>query len=62
MHATTTVLEINVEPLDLLTEFLKVMEDPIQEYVDNVLCERVQMDGYEEGIMLLKDYISESRR
>ena len=55
MHSTTTILEINVQPLDLLEEFLKVMESPIQEYRDKVMY--AQRDNYEEALMLLKDYI-----
>lgn len=55
MSATTTVLEISVEPLDLLTEFLKVMEDPIQEYIDKVMY--AQKNAYEEGMLLLKEYV-----
>ena len=55
MSGTTTILEINVEPLDLLTEFLKVMESPVQEYIDMVMY--AQKDDYEEGMLLLKNYI-----
>lgn len=55
MSNTTTILEINVEPLDLLTEFLKVMESPVQEYIDMVMY--AQKDDYEEGMLLLKNYI-----
>ena len=55
MSGTTTILEINVEPLDLLTEFLKVMESPVQEYIDMVMY--AQKDDYEEGMLLLKSYI-----
>lgn len=55
MSATTTILEINVEPLDLLTEFLKVMESPVQEYIDMVMY--AQKDNYEEGMLLLREYV-----
>lgn len=55
-YSTTTILEINVKPLNLLEEFLKVMENPIQEYIDKVMCG--QRD-YEEALMLLKDYIKD---
>ncbi len=55
MSNTTTILEINVEPLDLLSEFLKVMESPVQEYIDMVMY--AQKDDYEEGMLLLKNYI-----
>ena len=55
MSNTTTILEINVESLDLLTEFLKVMESPVQEYIDMVMY--AQKDDYEEGMLLLKNYI-----
>lgn len=58
-HSTTTILEINVQPLNLLEEFLKVMESPIQEYKDKVMY--AQRDNYEEAIMLLKDYIRDSK-
>lgn len=60
MHDTTTLLEINVEPLDLLTEFLKVMESPIQEYIDKVMY--AQKDDYEEALMLLKNFIKNSKK
>lgn len=59
-HNTTTILEINVKPLNLLEEFLKVMENPIQEYIENVM--HVQRDQYEEALMLLKDYIRDSKK
>lgn len=58
IHNNTTILEINVKPLDLLTEFLKVMENPVQEYIDKVMYE--QKDNYEEALMLLKDFIGHS--
>ena len=54
--ATTTVLEIKLKPLDLLTELLKVMENPVQEYVDKVMY--AQKDEYDEAVLLLKDYIA----
>lgn len=60
MHNNTTILEISVKPLDLLTEFLKVMENPIQEYVDKVMY--AQKDNYEEALMLLKDFIEDSKK
>lgn len=60
MHNSTIVLEINVKPLDLLTEFLKVMEDPIQEYVDKVMY--AQKYDYEEALMLLKKIIRDSKK
>ena len=59
-NSTTTILEINVQPLNLLEEFLKVMESPIQEYRDKVMY--AQRDNYEEALMLLKDYIRDSRK
>lgn len=58
-HNNTTILEINVMPLDLLTEFLKVMENPVQEYIDKVMY--AQKNNYEEGLMLLKDFIRDSK-
>lgn len=60
IHNETLILEINVKPLDLLTEFLKVMENPIQEYKDKVMY--AQMYRYEEGLMLLKDFIKNSKK
>ena len=60
MLSTTTILEINVQPLNLLEEFLKVMESPIQEYRDKVMY--AQRDNYEEALMLLKDYIRYSQK
>lgn len=59
MHGTTTILEIKITPLDLLTEFLKVMENPIQEYVDMVMY--AQKDKYIEALTLLKDIIRYSK-
>ncbi len=59
-HNNTTVLEINVKPLDLLAEFLKVMENPIQEYTDKVMY--AQKDNYEEALMLLKDFVMDSKK
>lgn len=60
MHNNTTILEINVKPLDLLTEFFKVMKNPIQEYIDKVMY--TQKDNYEEALMLLKDFIEDSKK
>ena len=60
MLSTTTILEINGQPLNLLEEFLKVMESPIQEYRDKVMY--AQRDNYEEALMLLKDYIRYSQK
>jgi len=56
LSGTTTVLEINVKPLDLLTEFVKVMENPVQEYIDKVMY--AQKDDYDEAMMLLQEYIT----
>ena len=55
MHPTTTILEISVQPLDLLEEFLKVMQNPVQEYIDKVMY--AQREDYEEATELLKYYI-----
>lgn len=57
---TTIVLEINAKPLNLLTEFLKVMENPVQEYIDKVMY--AQKDNYEEAMLLLKEFIGHSKR
>lgn len=57
IHTTTQIIEINVKPLDLLTEFLKMMENPPQEYVEHVLPFQKRGD-FEEAKMLLQDYIS----
>lgn len=59
-HSTTTILEITVQPLNLLEEFFKVMENPIQEYRDKVMF--VQKDDYEQALILLKDYIRNSQK
>jgi hypothetical protein len=57
---TTTVLEIKViKQLDLLEEFLKVMEDPVQKYKEDVL--RFQNDEYDKSLSLLKEYVLQSR-
>ena len=58
-HPTTTILEINVKPLDLLGEFLKVMENPIQEYIDNVMY--AQKNEYVKALMLLRKYIRDRK-
>lgn len=55
MNTNTTILEINVKPLDVLEEFLKIMENPIQEYIDKVMY--AQKENYEEALVLLKDFI-----
>lgn len=60
IHNNTTILEINVKPLDLLTEFLRTMENPVQEYIDKVLY--AQKDDYEEALLLLKDFIRHSEK
>ena len=43
------------EVVYLLTEFLKVMEDPVQEYIDRVMY--TQEDSYKKALMLLKNIL-----
>lgn len=56
LSGTTTVLEINVKPLDLLTEFAKAMKDPVHEYIDKVMY--AQKDDYDEAMLMLQEFIS----
>ena len=51
---TTKLIELSVEPLDLLGEFLKVMENPPAEY--NYI-RSIQGSIYEEALYKLKNYI-----
>lgn len=55
----TTILEINVKTLDVLTEFLAAMENPVQEYIDKVLY--VQRNEYEKAMLLLKKLINQPK-
>ena len=56
---TTRILEIKVKPLDLLDEFLKVMEDPHKEFEDV----RIHMAGrYEEAYEMLKRYLETRKK
>lgn len=52
----TRLLEIKVKPLNLLNEFLKVMENPPEEYLPIIA---VQEGEYEEALSLLKGYVAQ---
>lgn len=51
----TRLLEIKVKPLNLLEEFLKIMQNPPREYLPIMY---VQGKCYEDSLELLKNYIS----
>lgn len=52
--ATTNIIELEVKPLDLLEEFLKVMEDPPEEYIQLL---KVQREQYDWALGRLQNYI-----
>ncbi len=51
----TLLLEIAVQPLDLLEEFLKRLENPPKEYVP---VYQIQGRQYDEAVAILKNYIT----
>ncbi len=55
----TRLLEITVKPLNLLEEFLKVMENPPEEYLQ---IRYMQDKVYEEALKLLRNYINNKNK
>lgn len=56
----TTHLEIEVKPLDLLEEFLKIMKNAPEEYRQNVA--KYQQGAYKEAIHYLQSYINSRQK
>lgn len=54
LKGTTNLIEMTVTPLDLLEEFLKMIENPPEEYLP---IRDVQGDTYYDSISMLKNYI-----
>ena len=52
---TTNIIELEVKPLDLLEEFLKVMEDPPEEYIQLL---KIQGEQYDWALGRLQHYIA----
>lgn len=50
----TNIIELEVKPLDLLEEFLKVMEEPPEEYIQVL---KVQREQYDWALGRLRNYI-----
>lgn len=58
-HDTTKLIEMDVTPLDLLEEFLKVVDNPPKEYLP---IREVQAELYENAIQQLRDYVDQRRK
>lgn len=55
----TRLLEVTVRPLNLLEEFLKMMENPPREYLP---LQQAQGDEYKAAMSLLKNYIQSKNK
>lgn len=58
MSGKTRLLEISVKPLNLLDEFLKVMDNPPDEYLPILVA---QEGEYDESLSLLKNYMEQNQ-
>lgn len=56
---TTRLLEIEVQPLDLLEEFVQRMENPPEEYLP---FKEYQGESYNDSLMLIKTHIAKRSR